>query len=549
MTRERLFNLLTAVIALVTIGAVVVLVLTAANVDPGVVAAETTAAALTRDVIIPVAAPTDDQALKLAAITVVERPDALDAVTITVRNVTSRPQSGVMWYVLTPNDAPIGLGAPAAYTATRESIDALPPGEALTVTLPGPAAALIGAYRLSVWAHHRGGADGGLTHSDGVTDPRVITLGPALALTIDAVATTFADDDLTSLIDVGLTVINNIPQTATVGLSYTIHAAGTADAGGDQTAVFTLPLNFVTVPPVEARAGVYSAAVPLPDGDYRLAVALYRVIDGDLILIAEVDYTDPITIRAPAPELPELRFAIEDASWSFNEIGNQATMDVTLSVTNDTPEPASVGLSYSLAAPDDPTPWQTGVFTLPFRFVEVATGSTYTITHTDEVVLAEGDYALTGYLHQVVDGEQRQIAEVEYAEQIEVVFAEADNPRLNYVIENADWTVDPAREAVTLEITMTVTNNTPETQRVGLSYSLSTPQDMTPWQTGVFTLPFRFVDLASGGTYTFTHTEAIALPDGFYKITGYLHQVVGEEQIPLFASSYPDFMRVNRGGA
>lgn len=83
---------------------------------------------------------------------------------------------------------------------------------------------------------------------------------------------------------------------------------------------------------------------------------------------------------------------------------------VTFEITNNTSEWAELGYAFSVAAPDDATPWATGLLTTPFQFFSVGGGETITVTSRQEVMLPAATYAVTGWLHRRANGEQTQIA-------------------------------------------------------------------------------------------------------------------------------------------
>ncbi len=199
---------------------------------------------------------------------VIERTlNTVERVSITVRNTGDATLSGVGWYLLTP----AYITAPdswrfAAFTAPAESIGGLPPGESITLDLPGPGAdgGLMGEYLLSTWVH-RAETDGTTRHADGLGFAQPLVVGPPLFLTVDHVdLIPVPESESDHLLFVSFTLRNYTPQYAEIGYSYAV-AAPDAERPWEE-GVFSLPYRALIMLPGSTLNVTTRERITLPAG-------------------------------------------------------------------------------------------------------------------------------------------------------------------------------------------------------------------------------------------------------------------------------------------
>ncbi len=161
------------------------------------------------------AAPT--QTLRLEALEVVKTHRELTAVRLLVRNITSEPQSGVLWYVL----ALPGETEPwrtYAYASPERELR-IAPGKTAIVELAGPGTAVDGTFELSAWLHGVVPGTSERFHSDFKEYGGAFVVGPPFSFAIDVFQTDGAHG---APLLVRFSVRNNETASANIGLLYRI---------------------------------------------------------------------------------------------------------------------------------------------------------------------------------------------------------------------------------------------------------------------------------------------------------------------------------------
>jgi hypothetical protein len=157
------------------------------------------------------------QTLRLDALEVVKTHRELRTVRVVVRNITSEPQSGVVWYVLAAPEEPEPWRINAYASPEREL--RIAPGKTATVELDGPGPAVDGVFELSVWLH--GVVDGTSErfHSDFKEYGEAFVVGPPFSFAIDIFQTDGAHG---APLLVRFSVRNNETASANIGFLYRI---------------------------------------------------------------------------------------------------------------------------------------------------------------------------------------------------------------------------------------------------------------------------------------------------------------------------------------
>ena len=157
------------------------------------------------------------QTLRLEAIDVVKTHRELKTVRVVVRNITSEPQSGVLWYVLAAPGEPEPWRV-NAYASPERALQ-IAPGKTSTVELGGPAPALDGIYELSAWLHGVVRGTSERFHSDFLAYGKAFVVGPPFSFAIDVFP---GDGTSDPPLLVRFSVRNNEAEGANIGLLYRI---------------------------------------------------------------------------------------------------------------------------------------------------------------------------------------------------------------------------------------------------------------------------------------------------------------------------------------
>ncbi len=161
--------------------------------------------------------PVPPQTLRIESVAVVKTHRELKSIRVEIRNITSEPQSGVLWYVLAgPGEAePWRVNAYASSERTLQ----IAPGKTSTVELAGPGPTLDGIYELSAWLH--GVLPGTLQrfHSDFKSYGEAFVVGPPYSFAVDILPGNGTDG--ASLL-IRFSVRNNETESANIALLYRI---------------------------------------------------------------------------------------------------------------------------------------------------------------------------------------------------------------------------------------------------------------------------------------------------------------------------------------
>jgi hypothetical protein len=217
---------------------------------------------------IPEAEAGNGDGFEITGVLIERTLNTVERVSITVRSTGDAALSGLGWYLLTP----AYITAPdawrfAAFTAPTVRIPALPPGETLTLDLPGPGtdSPLMGEYLLSAWVH-RAESDGTTRHADGLGFAQPLVIGPPLFLTIDHVdLVPPAEGESEHLLFVSFTLRNYTPQYAEIGYSYAIAAPETERPW--EQGIFSLPYRTLIMLPGSTLNVTTRERISLPPGE------------------------------------------------------------------------------------------------------------------------------------------------------------------------------------------------------------------------------------------------------------------------------------------
>ncbi len=243
----------------------------------------------------------EPQKLRLVEIVVSETRHRLEAVTVTVQNVTDSPQNGYVWYILSEPGNPQPWVAPA-YMAPEQAFEGLGPGQAVSLSFAGPDVQLTGQYGLSVWVHQLN-ASGEREHADGAAYGEVIVLEPPLFLAFDHLDVITQSPALApgeSLVFATLTIRNNTELMMDLGYSLSISPPD--DQTNWERAVFVRPFQFLILKPGQSITVTTRDAVALPDGVFGVHGWLHRMVDGQQQHETVVTHAAPLVVSGGIPE-------------------------------------------------------------------------------------------------------------------------------------------------------------------------------------------------------------------------------------------------------
>jgi hypothetical protein len=158
-------------------------------------------------------------ALLIESLEVAHSERTLQTVTVRIRNTTSEPQSGLVWYVLAAPGEPEPWRR-HAHSSSERSIH-LVPGRSATVEFAGPQGALDGRFDLSVWLHATRPSTGERYHSDMRRHDALILIAPPFSFHIDCFASGDRDGAKGNAL-VRFSIRNNQKHTARIGVDYRI---------------------------------------------------------------------------------------------------------------------------------------------------------------------------------------------------------------------------------------------------------------------------------------------------------------------------------------
>jgi hypothetical protein len=154
--------------------------------------------------------------LRIESVDVVKTHRELNSIRIVLRNITSEPQSGVLWYVL----ALPGETEPWRVNsyASPERMLQIAPGKTGIVELAGPEPTLDGVFELTAWLHGVVPATLERFHSDFKAYGAPLVVGPPISFKFDILSD--GAEGASHL--VRFSVRNNETENANIGLLYRI---------------------------------------------------------------------------------------------------------------------------------------------------------------------------------------------------------------------------------------------------------------------------------------------------------------------------------------
>ncbi|MDZ4765832.1 MAG: hypothetical protein SGI73_14900 [Chloroflexota bacterium] len=193
---------------------------------------------------------------------------------------------------------------------------------------------------------------------------------------------------------------------------------------------------------------------------------------------------------------------------------------VALTVRNATDETRRGLVWYLLAPPDAAAPWQRAVYAAVEQPLELAPDESIRITFPappDDLI---GEWALSVWVHQFdADGARQHSDGVVYDVPLIV------GSPFFMTVDQVEAFPDGLGGSL-LFVTFTFRNDSDAVIAVGYSYSVSAPDDLTPWETGAYNLPFQPLLLPPRSTLSITSRAVVDLPSGGYRVTGWLQESV-----------------------
>ncbi|MBE2271188.1 MAG: hypothetical protein IAE80_23340 [Anaerolinea sp.] len=203
-----------------------------------------------------------------------------------------------------------------------------------------------------------------------------------------------------------------------------------------------------------------------------------------------------------------------------------ALLSVSVTVKNISDLPASGVVWYLLAPPGViDAPWTQAIYTAEsLPIVDLTAQETRTFTFGAPEGDVVGEFSLSAWVHQTeADGSSIHSDGVGYGGTVLIV------PSVYMNVQHVDYLPTETGETLVF-VTMRLYNFNPLATEVGYSYTLAAPDDPTPWETGVFTLPFQSIMLLPGQTLNVTTRDLILLPkDEDLQVIGWLQERVGDE--------------------
>ncbi len=231
-------------------------------------------APVVRTVNVPQGQSFTTQTLRLTRFNYTKTSHELLSVELEVENVTTTPQSGLVWYILAPEGDPEPWRT-AAYTAPEQSIN-IDAGQRITLTFAAPDEDTPeGEYTLSVWVH--GITDGQRFHSDGAGAPEMLFVGGDYSFRITEI-----EQEQTAtgenLLIVTFYSRNNTEMPIDLEMSYTLSEPNAERPW--ENALYTLPFKETQLDSGEAFVVTYRDVVDLPEGEYQLIGWLHQNVRG-----------------------------------------------------------------------------------------------------------------------------------------------------------------------------------------------------------------------------------------------------------------------------
>ncbi len=214
---------------------------------------------------------------EIIAMRITRTAHVLQAVTLTIQNISDEELTGISWYLLTPSYITEEPWRFAEYIAPVELLNILAPGEIKEITFTGPDDTLAGEYTLSTWVH-RVNANGTTTHADGAGYNVPIIIGPPLFVTVDHVDVFPAPDDQ-SYVFVTMTLRNYSPQFVEVAYSYSLAEPSIEKPWED--GLFSLPYHSLILLPGEDLVITTRDILPVPEGEFEVIGYLQENTNGE----------------------------------------------------------------------------------------------------------------------------------------------------------------------------------------------------------------------------------------------------------------------------
>jgi hypothetical protein len=215
---------------------------------------------------------------------------------------------------------------------------------------------------------------------------------------------------------------------------------------------------------------------------------------------------------------------------------SHAIEQVAITIENIGEEPLD-GVGWYLLAPSYivEESWRFAAYVAPVELVtELEPGEQATLTFDGPDIDLSGEYKLSGWVHRVnEDGTTSHADGVGY--DIPLVIG----PDLFLTVDSVEWYPAPDADEgeYLLYVTFTLRNYTALPAEIAYSFTLATPDEDAPWETGVLSLPFESLILLPNSELELTTRDVTALPaDEELEIVGYLQENV--EGTLTFRSSY-----------
>ncbi len=203
---------------------------------------------------------------------------------------------------------------------------------------------------------------------------------------------------------------------------------------------------------------------------------------------------------------------------------------VRVTVVNIAEAPRTGYVWFTLAPPDSDQPWRTAIYTAPEQQIsDLAVGARFEAVFDLPDQLAQGEWRLTAWTHALDDTGARFHSDGDPFTRPIVI----GHP-LDFALHNTQ--LQPNN---TLETTFALRNNTDRATAISLFYTLSDPDDLTPWREPAFATAPAAITLLPGEQYIWTAAQPLALPAGAYHLIGWLHERQGDTYRLMAAQMHP----------
>lgn len=208
-------------------------------------------------------------------------------------------------------------------------------------------------------------------------------------------------------------------------------------------------------------------------------------------------------------------FEFERTSRSLNS--------VTVTVRNISDAPVSGQVWYLLAPPDSSEPWNDAVYAAEAQpIVDLTAQETRAFTFPAPSSDVLGEVRVSAWVHQTeADGSNVHSDGYGYDETLVIA------PSVFMTVEHVDFLT--TADDNLLFVTLRVRNFSEKVTEVAYSYTLARPDDLTPWETGAFVLPFQPLLLLPGQDMTFTIRSSVPLSEEALQVIGWLQERVGTD--------------------